>query len=336
MPMSHLPPSYRAHLTLMLCGTVAAAGLVSCLVIGWHAHFAGIERRHELERLSKVAEKSYADIAAHRVAEMRGNALLGGHDAAAPSSAETTQKEPQRVTLTDVASQEDAGQFPEPVPIPGEVAPERMAQAMETLQKYFEAASWEGKLPYVANPDWVKPSMMEYYRTHTTPEEEPSRPPNIGHFKLNNAEVLLFSYPNERIAGVVDLAMVAPLDGGKFLVDWESFAGAGDLPWQEFKKQRATSPKRFRLYARKDDYYNYEFTDQAKLLSVHLSSPDGLNFIFGYCERDSAVGRTLAGLLERGGNRLPLTLRLAFPENAQSDHCVKIVGVVANRWLVVK
>jgi hypothetical protein len=25
-----------------------------------------------------------------------------------------------------------------------------------------------------------------------------------------------------------------------------------------------------------------------------------------------------------------------FPAQAQSDHCLKIVGIVANRWLLVK
>jgi hypothetical protein len=36
-----------------------------------------------------------------------------------------------------------------------------------------------------------------------------------------------------------------------------------------------------------------------------------------------------------GPTRMALTLRLAFPEKAESDHCVSITGVVANRWLLV-
>jgi hypothetical protein len=34
------------------------------------------------------------------------------------------------------------------------------------------------------------------------------------------------------------------------------------------------------------------------------------------------------------GAKALLTLRLAFPNQAQSDHCVKIVGLLADRWLL--
>jgi hypothetical protein len=73
--------------------------------------------------------------------------------------------------------------------------------------------------------------------------------------------------------------------------------------------------------------------------------------VTGYVERTSLFGVALANLigvplphklpdgtpmpaLNLPGAKALLTLRLAFPNQAQSDHCVKIVGLLADRWLL--
>ena len=133
----------------------------------------------------------------------------------------------------------------------------------------------------------------------------------------------------------LDVAMIAQ-PNGKFLIDWESMVGASDLPWLEFKKTRPTQPFLVRVFARPDDYFNYEFSDDKRWSAAHLTSPDGNFFIYGYCEKDSEVARTLASIFEQVRGRAALTLRIAYPEKAESDHCARIVGIVANRWLLVR
>ncbi len=38
--------------------------------------------------------------------------------------------------------------------------------------------------------------------------------------------------------------------------------------------------------------------------------------------------------LKLPGSKALVTVRLAFPNNAQSDHCVKIIDLLADRWLL--
>jgi hypothetical protein len=153
-------------------------------------------------------------------------------------------------------------------------------------------------------------------------------------FRLNGKEVLLFSYAGTRIDGSLDVALITQPDG-QYKLDWESYVGASDLSWPDLKKLRSTEPRVFRVFAKLDDYFNYEFTDDKRYLCLHLSSSDSFYFVKGYCERASPLGKTVESLLGSGPERVALTLRLSFPEQAQSDHCVLINGVVANRWLIV-
>ena len=337
MPLSHLPSSYRAHLALMGCGFVAAMGIVLCLVLGWRGHFDSVATRQRLAVLSTQTDQHQAETSARRPDGARAAMRERGLERSAAQEPTVAHGTAKGLTLADLATQQEGGQFPEPIPLLAEAASDRLREALDTLQRFTRAERWRDKLPCVADAQRVEPLMHTYYeaRKSKDPESTTTRP--AGHFKLNNTEVLLFSSPSRRRpGGASDLAMVAPVKGGKFSVDWESFVGAGDMGWQDFMQLRPVAPKLFRLYAAPDDYFNDEFGDAARYQSMRLTSPDGLHVVYGYCERDSEVGKTLSSLLGKKDVSLPLTLRLSYPESAQSDHCVKIVGVVANRWLIVK
>ena len=65
-------------------------------------------------------------------------------------------------------------------------------------------------------------------------------------------------------------------------------------------------------------------------------SRDGELFVNAFCERDSDLGRQIAAHLRtrrEGANRA--TVRVAFPEKAQSDSCVRLVELVADRWVLL-
>lgn len=333
MPLSQLTPSYRAHLTLMLCCLIFASAIVFFLVAGWRSHFDGIARRQELARLSERADNRFPGMSAYRGIGVHEQLSMSQANIAVAAERPVRNGVGERITLANLASPSEGDAFPALVPCTVAMAPERMADALEVLRRFTNASSWQEKLSCVIDKERVEPLMRTYYEGQSKAAPTISSTLTPAHFKLNQTEVLLFSSPS---GGASELAMVSPTPGGRFLVDWESFVGASDASWQDFKRMRSTHPALFRLFAQRDDYFNYEFSDASQYLSVRLTSPEGEQFIFGYCDKDSAIGKTLASLLDQSKARLPLTLRLAYPENAQSDHCVKIVGVIANRWLVVR
>ena len=110
-------------------------------------------------------------------------------------------------------------------------------------------------------------------------------------------------------------------------------------------------PVLMRAIASESSCYNYEFSENWCWLAVKLRSPDGLNNVTGYVERNSVLGIALANLigvplpqnlpdgtpipaLKLPGSKALDTVRLAFPNMAQSDHCVKITELLADRWLL--
>ena len=309
-------PSSRPHLALMACCFVAAVLLSFLLVVGWRSH---------LDR---------ADRSLTMLKEAQALGQRPQQPVVVPKPKVLTPPTEESLKLSDLARSQEAPLFPEPVLLTTPISPDREVAAHATLQRFLQAESWRDKLPLVVESERVRSAMRDFYevRRHHDPRAEgPSRQ---AMFRINNTEVLLYSFASMRPGGATDVALIAR-DGEPFKVDWESFVGASEMSWPDFKKQRTTDPQLFRVFAQVDDYYNYEFSDAAKFISVHLTSPDGLYFIYGFCARDSAVGQTLTALQASGPTRMALTLRLAFPPKAESDHCVSITGVVANRWLLV-
>jgi hypothetical protein len=80
------------------------------------------------------------------------------------------------------------------------------------------------------------------------------------------------------------------------------------------------------------DYYNYEFTDRKKYLCWKLTSPDGKHTIYAY----SLQATHLKFLANRysSNKALPITVRVAFPEKAESNECVILSEIVEEDWLV--
>lgn len=312
-------------MALLICCSVAAVMLLFFMVAGWRWHFDTVKLKQAMIHAAEAARAvERRELTAERL-KNRSEAAM--HTAPVKPTAEVLK-------LTDLARSQEAPLFPEALPLAAPVEPRRELAAQDLLQRFLQVESWRDKLPLVVDADRVKVAMREFYESARSQEPDTPGPARQASFRINNTEVLLFSYASTRPGNATDVALIAR-PGESFKVDWESFVGASEMSWPEFKKQRPTEPKLFRVYAQFDDYYNYEFSDEKRLHSLHLTSPDGLYFIYGFCAQDSAVGRTLSSLQAGGATRMALTLRLAFPPAAESDHCVHITGVVANRWLLV-
>ncbi len=318
---------------MMTIALLMAGGLMLVLFIGWRSYFREVEARQKMALLSARTESQLAASAAAQAAAIK-EATQEMVSVPAPTATVPQQVTPA-VTLT---SQPDAGgtdsTFPEPEVLTQDVSQADLRDARETQRQFWAATTWKDKAQCVCDPVRVSPLMREFYEVRKETEPFIGDARQQAHFKLHATEILLFSYDSSRLGGTVDIAMIRQPDG-KFLIDWESYVGASETGWSDFKKQRIATPKLFRLFASIDDYYSYEFDNPAKYLCLHLASADGFYFVKGYCERDSSMGRLISAMFATGPDRRAFTLRLAFPDHAQSDHCVRITGMVANRWLIV-
>lgn len=250
----------------------------------------------------------------------------------------------KKVAATPVAQFDVDGQ-----PVDSESGEPR--QAADLLKRYLAAKSWQEKLPLVYQSGQARPLMEEFYGSQGLADPLLAGTISATDIKIGNRKVLTLSYLSaSRLDRVVYANFWRTAEGLR--LDWESFVGFSGKGMGAFRASHCTQPTVFRVFAVSDDYYNFEFADSKAYLSLRLYNPSGEDYLHGYCRRDSEDGKRLVeilgdhsnpqttiasrnGLRPLSGGHLPITVQLAFPENTQSDRCVKVEKFISPGWLAL-
>jgi adenylylsulfate kinase len=201
------------------------------------------------------------------------------------------------------------------------------------MRSFWSSSSWQEKLSYVHQQERVAPAMQDYYEVQKKTDPPGSDLQVCKLHEVDGLEFLYLGYTSTGPRPFLEIALRRESDGS-FKLDWESYVGASSMAWEQFTDSRPSDPTTFRVYADIADYYNYEFTDEKKYLSLRLESPDGKTQLFGFLDKTSETYHKLFGKLLAGQKRLTLTVKLAYPANPLSRDCVKITQLIADRWLV--
>ncbi len=351
--MEHTTTHYSStnpHRALMIILALAAMGIIGGLVAGWSWYVAVLDSRAQMRELAAKYDKRIiptagsADLAARSLGLPDPQPAAPAPAPSAPStmSAPTTpgrdnsigMKKADAVSISDLVK---PGSLPENAAaitgIETDVPPEVKVQLNDTMQNYWQAKTWQEKLAFVRDAERTAPLMQDFYEVQNQRDPVSGRLEGSLQFRYNGVEITTLSYASTRVNGKVEVALLKDATGA-WKMDWESYTGYSQMAWDAFKKTRPSTSKLFRTFAGPGEYWNFEFADEAKYLSVHLLSPDGLVSLHGFCERGSSLGQEVASVIARTPGKQPLIFRLAFPENAESDHCVRILGLVAERWLM--
>jgi hypothetical protein len=353
---THYSSSSKPHLALMVLCTLVLGGLGLGLYVGWDRYLRVREYRAAVIQAGEELERLRASAApAGPAASVSGMLLGGATSAQAPqpslpkpvsSSHELTYRKPPEAkgpSLGDVANRSMgeegkgiAGTFPLMKVNVGDVPAPLETEASAVVQEFFDSKQWQEKASLVHQPERVKPLMQDYY------EKQKGTDPLLGkfldsaQFQLGDRTGLALSFSGSRPGGSLEVALL-PDEGGRLRLDWESCVGYSEMPLEQMKVGKVTEPNVVRVFAKRSTYYNYEFADEGRFLAVQLFSPDMVHTVHGYCERGGPVATALDEVLTRSGGADPaLTLRVAFPEKAESDQCVRIVGILADRWLLLR
>lgn len=309
------------------------------LYVGWKWYFDSLVSRTTLIELAKKAEKRVQDLenlginvepphadlsAATPLKIMTGSAESPGSPAAitssqSPSSPQPTSAHPANSVIKELPLKESSEEF---------------TRALELLETYWKTPSWKDRVSLVANSDKVAAMMKDYYEVQGGKDPVPGNLLGKARYEIDGTEILYFSYGSSRPTGSLEIAMLHGPDG-KFLIDWESLTGYGELSFHEFRSQRPSKPVTMRAYVRLFDYYNFEFSDAKRYICIKLISESGDSSIYAYCERGTKLSRWLESDLATTGPTgfKGYLMKLSFPPSAQSNQCVKLEQVVAQRWL---
>lgn len=211
-----------------------------------------------------------------------------------------------------------------------------VVEALEVLNQYWKTESWSDRVKLVFDPDRVTGLMKDYYEKQGASDPLPGGLVSKARYEIDGTEILIFGYTSSRPTGSLEVAMRRGPEG-RFLVDWESLVGYGEMSFLDFRTKRPTKPVLLRAYVRRFEYFNFEFSDSSKFLCVKVSSESGDNSVYAFCRRSTELGQWLETDLSSTGPTgfKGYTMRLSFPENAQSNQCVNLDEVIVPRWLVL-
>ena len=217
-------------------------------------------------------------------------------------------------------------------------AAEFLDQLKEATSSYLAATTVEEKVRYVRHPDRVRPLMEDYYASHEMVPVDMELIASASPVGLELASflVLTVSIGPEESSSLKTLILEETADGD-FLFDWETEVAYQPIPLEEFISRQPEDSVALRLFAARDSFYCFEFSDDSRFASYKLTERDSPAFLFGYAEKGGEVEEELEGLLRKGSSgREPALLRVRFLPETNSIRSVLIEEVIEPRWLYLE
>jgi hypothetical protein len=232
---------------------------------------------------------------------------------------------------------------PAPVPAPITVAQEPIAPDSINLSerseaslaldlkplagKFLEATTVSQCLPLVRNPNVAEARIRELHPGGRIEPLGMSEFNADGQMAIQDQWVSLTVRTRDQEAK--SMVFVKTPDG--FKIDWESWTGWSEMPWENYLETKPTVPLLFRVSVFQTEYYNFAFSDDLKWQSYRLESPNGEHSVYAYVEKGSDLARQIQ--LDRDAKQVPMILRLKFPEGAASNGQVEIDQFITNGWV---
>ena len=215
--------------------------------------------------------------------------------------------------------------IPPPPPVPGPPPASAEKSAREALEKFFEGADLEEKLPAVRDPERVRPMMEDYHRKrgHSFPtmgRVSPGKPVTMGSRQFVFFEVEPFSGPRYPVA--------VEWDGYRFAVDWESLTTYGTMDWSKFAAEKPQNSQTMRVYlaALPEAMRPLDAATGWQAFRVeHRDSDMVLMAVAG-----SGLAEDLAKRVK--GKRVPATVEMAWNPDAVTGGAFEIQRLVTEGW----
>jgi len=313
------------------------------LYVGWKFYFFNVANRNSLIEKAQYAEKKAQDLeklgisfeTAHT--EAPASPVLPKLTASADNTPSTKPAAPSASSTLAYSPNQNPSMHPAESSIkemPLLESSDEVVQALQLLDQFWKTESWKDRVPQVAHSERVASLMKDFYEVQGASDPLPGALLSKARYQINSTEILYISYASSRPTGSLEIAMLRGPQG-KFLVDWESLTGYGEMSFQDFRTKRPTTPVMMRTYVRLFEYYNYEFSDSKKYLCIKLLSESGDNSVYAYCERGTPLAQWIEKDLASTGPTgfKGYTMLISFPPDAQSNQCVNLDKVVAQRWL---
>ncbi|GEM_PF-668990 len=203
-----------------------------------------------------------------------------------------------------------------------------MVESEEVVRAFLTAEKFEDLSGLVRTPDVTVPRMREWYASHQWVAPGVKQVCSGG--KVTTKGVMASMSVQLDDYSIKPIAMERTPDG--YLIDWESWVAWSEMDWEDLFKKRPTQSVEVRVVCQKDSYYNRFFRDEGKWLAVKMECPGADRSLYGYIDSKTTTLTSLMGDLKSGG-RVPVTIKIRFPEGSVADNQVIIEEYIQHGWV---
>jgi hypothetical protein len=201
-----------------------------------------------------------------------------------------------------------------------------------SVAAFFSAPDVTAKLPYVRDPERVRPLMENYYQREPLNQFKWR---DVGKMARLDEAGYRFGYVQALFEDATPASLlIEETANGEFRIDWESLVRYGELSWRDFMQLHPTDPKLMRLIASRPS--QSVVADGTAV--VELRHPVESGTVLGSFDRnDPKYAPLLEQLEQRSWKDVPVTLRLCYPRLPESSGkvSVQIASVVGKGWVIL-
>jgi DNA-directed RNA polymerase subunit RPC12/RpoP len=311
-------PEVQNSMQTMAWGSGIVISLILLVIIGSHFHVIDAIEGY----ITKVTNTGKED------ADLPSAALK----AAAPAKPQKTPEEIEK--QLSIQRLLKGGAIPEPETPKDQGAEGELGLAINAAQAFLRAPNVEERLKHIRDRSLLEGKIRDYYIRH------PDGPILFDRVESKDKSPdVTFTYTLSVVMpkGEKRNLIVGKAKSGGYVADWASFVCYNEMDWAELKSRKPTTSVLVRVLASADSFFNHNFIDKKRLLSVKLLDPTQIDAspIYAYAERASILGRSLEFILEEmPGRAVPVALSIKYPDNADTDNQVLITDLVAKGWMV--
>jgi len=221
--------------------------------------------------------------------------------------------------------------------MPNFITYENEKGAEAAISAYLQADGWEKKLEHVRNAEAVSPLMERWYQNPKYTGQDNTRQLGEVIFRKQApiaGKIFVMLAVNVLPERKIQFFAVEKTPNGRFAIDWESSEGYQEIPLNEFKLTKPTTPTTFRVQAKISDYYNGDYIDGERFQCFELYYPGRPEFrIYGYVDKSTAFGRNFIEAVPVNTTQ-SLIVDIAFPEKPKSSDQVNIVDLKRTNWFL--
>jgi len=210
-------------------------------------------------------------------------------------------------------------------------AEKHFAEMERVITNFLAAKTVEEKVKFVRHPERILPLMKGYYERH---QLEPLTFKETSEYHIASLEqrpFMALKVEVEEGEGVAVLVEDLP-DG--MLVDWESYVCYEPITPEKYVEEKPTKPYSFRVYAQKDYFHAYEFSDESKFECYRLTFRDSETILYGYVQRGEVTDQKFREIFPDGQvkMKIPMILKVRFLEGGKATRSVLIEDLESKLW----